>query len=183
MAHVSLFPILGRRWWMLLLRGITAVLFGLLAFAWPGLTIVVLTAVFAAYALVDGMLALVAGIQARWWSVAIFGAVGVLAGLIAFLAPGLTALTLLFLIAAWAIVRGVLEIAAAIHLRKAISNEWMLIIGGVCSVVFGLILFAQPGSGALAVIWIIGAYSLVIGIFLIILSLRIKSHHHALASI
>lgn len=181
MANLILFPGLGRRWWILLVRGIIAVVFGLLAFAWPGLTIIILTALFAAYALVDGIFALFVGLHSRWWVLAMIGVLGIVAGLVAFLSPGLTALTLLLIIATWAILRGIIEIAAAIQLRKVIANEWALILGGICSVVFGIILFARPAVGALAVIWIIGAYALIIGIFLIILSFRVKRHQHAIA--
>jgi uncharacterized membrane protein HdeD (DUF308 family) len=180
-ANLILFPGLGRRWWILLVRGIIAVVFGLLAFAWPGLTIIILTALFAAYALVDGIFALFVGLHSRWWVLAMIGVLGIVAGLVAFLSPGLTALTLLLIIATWAILRGIIEIAAAIQLRKVIANEWALILGGICSVVFGIILFARPAVGALAVIWIIGAYALIIGIFLIILSFRVKRHQHAIA--
>jgi uncharacterized membrane protein HdeD (DUF308 family) len=180
-ANLILFPGLGRRWWILLVRGVIAVVFGLLAFAWPGLTIIILTALFAAYALVDGVFALLVGLHSRWWVLAMIGVLGIVAGLVAFLSPGLTALTLLLIIATWAILRGIIEIAAAIQLRKVIANEWALILGGICSVVFGIILFARPAVGALAVIWIIGAYALIIGIFLIILSFRVKRHQHAIA--
>lgn len=181
MAELILFPVLGRRWWILLVRGIAAIVFGLLAFAWPGLTIIILTALFAAYALVDGIFALIAGIHARWWVLSLVGIVGIVAGLVAFLYPGLTAFTLLVFIAAWAIMRGIIEIAAAVQLRKVITNEWALILGGVCSVAFGIILFARPAAGALAVIWIIGVYALIIGTFLITLSFRIKRHQHVIA--
>ena len=180
MADLTLFPVLRRRWWMLLLRGIVAIVFGLLAFAWPGLTLIILTTLFAVYALMDGAFALVVGIHARWWILALLGALGMLAGLIAFFYPGLTAITLLLIIGAWAIIRGVIEIAAAIQLRKIIANEWALILGGVFSIVFGLILFARPGAGALAVIWIIGAYALAVGMLLIMLSFRVRRHEHAL---
>jgi uncharacterized membrane protein HdeD (DUF308 family) len=179
-TDVMLFPVLGRRWWILLVRGILAILFGLLAFAWPGLTILILTALFAAYALMDGVFALIIGIHTRWWFLALVGMLGIIAGLVAFFYPGLTALTLLLIIAGWAIVRGVVEIAAAIQLRKVIANEWALILAGLFSVVFGVILFARPLVGALAVIWIIGAYALIIGIFLIILSFKVKSHQHGM---
>lgn len=181
MPDLILFPVLGRRWWILLIRGMVAIVFGLLAFTWPGLTILILTTLFAAYALVDGVFALIAGIHARWWMLAFIGVLGVLAGLVAFFYPGLTALTLLLIIAAWAIVRGIIEIAAAIQLRRVIANEWALILGGICSIIFGIILFARPTVGALAVIWIIGAYAWIIGIFLIILSFRVKRHKHAIA--
>jgi uncharacterized membrane protein HdeD (DUF308 family) len=179
-ADLILFPVLGRRWWMLLVRGIVAIVFGLLAFAWPGLTIIILTALFAAYVLVDGVFALVVGIHTRWWVLALLGMLGIVAGFVAFFYPGLTALTLLLIIAAWAIVRGIIEIAAAIQLRKIIANEWALILAGICSVVFGILLFARPAVAALAVIWIIGAYALIIGIFLIVLSFQVKRHHRAL---
>ncbi len=183
MADLILFPVLGRRWWILLVRGILAIVFGLLAFAWPGLTILILTTLFGAYAVVDGVFALIVGMHARWWVLALFGLLGIVAGLVAFFYPGLTALTLLLIIAAWAIVRGIIEIAAAIQLRKVIPNEWALILGGICSIVFGLILFARPAIGALAVIWIIGFYALIIGIFLIVLSFRVKGHQHAIAAV
>jgi uncharacterized membrane protein HdeD (DUF308 family) len=181
--NLTLFPVLRRRWWLLLVRGIITIVFGLSAFAWPGLTIIILTALFAAYALVDGIFALVVGVNSRWWILALLGTLGIIAGLIAFFYPGLTALTLLFVIAAWAIARGIMEIAAAIQLRKVITNEWALILGGICSVVFGLILFARPAAGALAVIWIIGAYALVIGTFLIILSFKLKRYHLAVGAL
>jgi uncharacterized membrane protein HdeD (DUF308 family) len=179
MAGLLLFPGLGRRWWMLLIRGICAVAFGLLAFAWPDLTLIILTALFAGYALVDGIFALVAGIHARWWSLSLLGLLGIFAGLCAFFYPGLTALTLLFIIAAWSIARGIMEIAVAIQLRKVIQNEWALIFAGALSVAFGCLLFARPGAGALAVIWLIGGYALVIGVLLITVAFRVKSHHHA----
>jgi len=166
---------------MLLIRGIIAILFGLLAFTWPGLTLVVLTALFAAYAFVDGIVAMTVGFHSRWWSLVFLGLLGVLAGLVAFFYPGMTALTLLYLIGAWAFIRGIIEIAAAIQLRKVISNEWALILGGICSILFGIILFARPGVGILAVIWIIGVYALIIGIFLVSLSFKLKSHQARVA--
>lgn len=176
MADLTLFPVLGQRWWMLLLRGILAIIFGLLAFTWPGLTVIILTALFAAYVLVDGVAALVIGIHSRWWTLVVVGALGIIAGFVAFLYPGLTALTLLLIIAAWAIVRGIIEIVAAIQLRRVMANEWLFILGGICSVIFGLILFANPAVGALSVIWIIGVYAFVLGVLLIMLSFRVKRH-------
>lgn len=181
MAELGLFPVLGRRWWLLLVRGILAILFGLLAFLWPGLTIIILTALFAAYALVDGIFALVLGIHARWWVEAVLGVLGIVAGILAFFYPGLTALTLLLIIGAWAILHGIIEIAAAIQLRKVIANEWALILAGVCSIIFGIILFARPRIGALAVVWIIGFYALILGIILVMLSFRVKRHQQILA--
>lgn len=181
MADLVLFPVLGRRWWMLLIRGVLAILFGLAAFTWPSLTLLVLITIFGIYAFIDGVLALVIGIHARWWILVAVGVAGILIGLIAFFRPGLTALTLLLFIAVWAVLRGAIELFAAVQLRKVIANEWALIIAGLCSVAFGVLLFARPAAGALAVIWIIGAYALIVGVFLVLLAFRVKRHHNTAA--
>jgi len=171
---------LARHWWVIGLRGLAAILFGVLAFVWPGMTLAVLVLLFGAYALVDGVLTLVAafrgGVQHRIVML-VEGVVSVLAGLAAFVWPGLTALVLLYIIAFWAIVTGVLEIVAAIRVRRAISNELGLVIGGVLSVVFGVVLLIAPGAGALAVIFLIGAYAVVFGIALLGLAWRLREHH------
>ena len=171
---------LARHWWVIGLRGLAAILFGVLAFVWPGMTLAVLVLLFGAYALVDGVLALIAafrgGVQHRIVML-VEGVVSVLAGLAAFVWPGLTALVLLYIIAFWAIVTGVLEIVAAIRVRRAISNELGLVIGGVLSVVFGVVLLIAPGAGALAVIFLIGAYAVVFGIALLGLAWRLREHH------
>ena len=171
---------LARHWWVLGLRGLAAILFGVLAFVWPGMTLAVLVLLFGAYALVDGVLTLIAafrgGVQHRIVML-VEGVVSVLAGLAAFVWPGLTALVLLYIIAFWAIVTGVLEIVAAIRVRRAISNELGLVIGGVLSVVFGVVLLIAPGAGALAVIFLIGAYAVVFGIALLGLAWRLREHH------
>ncbi len=171
---------LARHWWVIGLRGLAAILFGVLAFVWPGMTLAVLVLLFGAYALVDGVLSLVAafrgGVQHRIVML-VEGVVSVLAGLAAFVWPGLTALVLLYIIAFWAIVTGVLEIVAAIRVRRAISNELGLVIGGVLSVVFGVVLLIAPGAGALAVIFLIGAYAVVFGIALLGLAWRLREHH------
>jgi len=170
---------LARHWWVIGLRGLAAILFGVLAFVWPGMTLAVLVLLFGAYALVDGVLTLVAafrgGVQHRIVML-VEGVVSVLAGLAAFVWPGLTALVLLYIIAFWAIVTGVLEIVAAIRVRRAISNELGLVIGGVLSVVFGVVLLIAPGAGALAVIFLIGAYAVVFGIALLGLAWRLREH-------
>jgi uncharacterized membrane protein HdeD (DUF308 family) len=165
-------------WWALLLRGIVAIAFGVLAFVWPGITLTVLVLLWGAYALVDGAFSVAAGVRAhgenkRWWVLLLEGILGVAAGIVAFVIPGITALVLLLLIAAWAIVTGVFEIVAAIQMRKYIKGEWLLILAGIASVVFGVLLFINPAAGALAVVWLIGAYAIVFGILLIALSLRL----------
>jgi len=170
---------LARNWWVLVLRGVLAGLFGLAAFFWPGLTALVLVSLFGAYALIDGIFAVVAGIQQygkheRWWAVLLEGIVGILIGLLTFFWPGVTALGLLYFIAAWALVTGVFEIVAAIRLRREIEGEWLLGLSGVASVLFGLLLVIFPSAGVLSVIWIIGAYALLFGVIMIILGLRMR---------
>src|SRR5262249_23608578 len=145
------------------------ILFGILAFGWPGLTLLTLIFLYGAYALVDGACALIGVFTGRartaaptWWLI-IVGICGIAAGLIAFVYPGLTAIVLVLLIGAWAIVHGVFEIIGAIQLRKEIQNEWMLILAGAISVIFGVIIMAAPGAGALGLVWAIAAYSIVFG--------------------
>jgi uncharacterized membrane protein HdeD (DUF308 family) len=162
-----------------LIRGIAAILFGIAAFLWPGLTIAVLVLLFGAYALVDGIFAIIAGISARkeverWWMMIIVGVAGIATGVLTFLWPGITALVLLYIIAAWAIVTGIFQIAAAIRLRREIEGEWWLILGGIASVIFGVLLVIMPGAGALASVWIIGIYAVFFGILMIVLAFRLR---------
>src|SRR6185369_6144718 len=159
LAQLPLVRALAENWWLLLLRGVASIIFGVLAFIWPGLTLVALIFLWGAYAIVDGVIALWAAISGkagaiapRWW-LAVVGIVGLLAGVVAFGSPGLTALVLLMFIAGWAIVVGVLEIWGAIQLRKEIDGEWWLILSGLLSIAFGALLFARPGPGALALVW------------------------------
>jgi uncharacterized membrane protein HdeD (DUF308 family) len=170
---------LARNWWAIVLRGVFAVLFGLGAFLWPGITLVVLVALYGGYLLVDGVLAVVWALMGRRagpfpWGVFLAGLASIVGGLLAFFMPGLTALVLLYLIAAWAIVRGIFEIIAAFHLRRELTNEWLLALNGVLSVLFGILLIAAPGAGALAVLWMIGTFALIVGIVMIVLGFRLK---------
>ena len=167
-------------WWLLALRGLVAVLFGVLAFVWPGATLITLVWLFGAFALVNGLLSLILAAKApkgypRIGSLILGGLLGILAGLLTFVMPGITALGLLMLIAAWAIVTGIMEVVAAIRLRKIIANEWLLILAGIASVAFGVILFLRPAAGALALIWWIGAWALIFGILLIVLAFRMRN--------
>ena len=171
--------VLARNWWVLALRGVFALLFGILAFAWPGLTLAVLVLLFGAYVLVDGIFAIVAAMKApkgyaRWGIMLLEGVVGVVIGVLTFLWPIITAVVLLYLIAAWAVITGVLEIVAAIRLRKQITNEWFLVLSGVVSVLFGLAVALWPVAGALAVVWLVGAYAIFFGILLLALALRLR---------
>jgi uncharacterized membrane protein HdeD (DUF308 family) len=182
LAGPALLRGLAENWWLLLLRGIAAVAFGILAFFWPGLTLLALTLLWGAYTLSDGILALWAAISgkgaemaARWWLAAV-GIVSILAGLLTFLWPGMTALVLLMFIAIWAIIIGALQIWGAIQLRKEIEGEWLLVLGGLLSIAFGVIVIAQPGAGALAVVWLIGWFAVLLGCIYIALAFRLKTH-------
>jgi uncharacterized membrane protein HdeD (DUF308 family) len=171
---------LARYWWLFLLRGIAAIIFGVLSFVWPGITLVTLVLFWGAFVMVDGVLALANAIMggnmgSRWW-LALIGLLGLIVGLLTFMAPGVTALVLLWFIATWAIVLGVFQIVGAIRLRKEIDNEWTLVLGGVLSVLFGLVLLVAPGAGAVALIWVIGSYAIVFGVLLVALSFRLKKH-------
>ena len=169
---------LSRYWWVLALRGIAAVAFGLLARFWPGLTLTVLVLFFGAYALVDGVLALVSAatghVHRPRWALVVEGIVGVAAGIVTFVWPDISALALLFVIAAWSIVTGVLEVIAAVRLRQEIDNEWLLGLSGLASVAFGLIIAIFPGAGALAVVWLIGIYAVIFGVLMIALAFRLR---------
>ena len=165
---------LARRWWVLLVRGILAVLFGIVAFALPGLTIVTLVLLFGIYALTDGLTAIWVGAGWRSWSLMLVGVLGVLAGICAFVLPGMTAVLLLYVIAVWAIVRGVFEIVAAITFREAMRNEWTLVIAGIFSIIFGVLLISRPMAGALAMIWLIGLYAVLFGAAMMVLALRVR---------
>ncbi len=167
-------------WWLLLLRGLVAIAFGVVAFVWPGLTLVALTLVWGAYALADGILALWAALAAtggetakRWW-LALGGLAGIVAGLVAFFYTGMTALVLLMFIAAWAIVIGVILIWGAIELHKILDDAWLIGLNGALAVAFGVLLVARPGAGALAVVWMIGWFAVVFGILHIALAFRLR---------
>ena len=171
---------LARGWWLILLRGICAILFGVLAFAWPGVTLFTLVVLYGAFALADGVLAVFAAITggapaARWW-LALVGLLGIAAGLLTFLWPGITALVLLVVIAFWAIATGLMQIFGAIKLRKEIDNEWLLIASGVLSVLFGAAVLLRPGAGAIALVFVIGTYAILYGILLVLFSLRLRKH-------
>lgn len=176
----TLAGLVSRYWWVIALRGAVAILFGVLAFAWPGVTLEALVLLFGAYAVVDGVAAIVVGIKdygerERWWATLLGGLVSLAAGIVTFMMPGLTALTLLTLIAVWAVMRGIFEIVAAIRLRKEIKGEWLMALAGALSIAFGLYMIAFPGAGAVAVVWWIGAYAVAIGLMLVVLGFRARS--------
>ena len=169
---------LARNWWLILLRGIFAIIFGVLTFAWPGITLVTLVLLYGAFAFADGVLSLVAAVtkgpaEPRWW-LALVGILGIGAGIATLMWPGLTGIILLYLIAGWAIASGIFEIVGAIRLRKEIDDEWLLIASGVVSVIFGLLILANPGAGALGVAFAIGAFAVLFGVLQVALSMRLK---------
>ena len=171
--------VMARHWWVLLIRGIAAIIFGILAFLNPADALAALLLLWAAYALVDGVFTIIAGFRGReannrWWVIVLEGVVSVLAGIGAYLYPGITALVLLYIIAAWAVVTGVLEIMAAIQLRKEIEGEIWLGLSGLASIIFGILLFVFPGAGILTVLTLVAAYAIIFGIVMIILAFRLR---------
>jgi uncharacterized membrane protein HdeD (DUF308 family) len=173
---------LAQNWWLLMLRGLAGIIFGVLAFAWPGITLLTMIIFYGAYALMDGIFAIGAAFRggdagARWWLILI-GILGIAAGLLTFLWPGLTALVLAMFIGIWSLVHGIFEIVGAIKIRKEIDNEWWLILSGALSVLFGLVMLFMPGAGALALVWVIGAYSIIFGALLVGFAFRLKRHSH-----
>ena len=176
---------LADNWWLLLLRGIAAIAFGVLTFFWPGLTLVALTLLWGAYALMDGVIAIWAAFNAsggdagpRWW-LGLSGVAGTLAGVVTFYYTGTTTLVLLMFIAVWAIIIGILQIWGAIALRKVLQHEWLLILNGVLSIAFGVVLLAQPGTGALALAWTIAWYAIFFGCLYVALAFRLKQYKRA----
>jgi uncharacterized membrane protein HdeD (DUF308 family) len=172
---------LAKNWWLILLRGICAVIFGVLTYFWPAVTLFTLIILYGIFALADGVLALFAaitgdgpdGASSRWWLAAV-GLLGIAAGIITLLWPGMTGLILLFFIAAWSIATGFMQIFGAIKLRKEIEGEWLLIASGVLSVLFGVAIAAWPGAGALALAFVIGAFAILYGVLLIAFAFKLR---------
>ncbi len=171
--------ILAERWWALAIRGLAAIIFGILTFVFPGLSVYALVILFGAWAFADGIFNVIAAVRragGKSWGWMLFeGLASIAAGVVTFFWPGLTAFALLMVIAAWSFATGIAEIVAAIRLRKFIRNEWLLGLAGVLSVVFGLLLFAYPGAGALALVFWIGAFAIVFGALLIALAFRLRA--------
>jgi uncharacterized membrane protein HdeD (DUF308 family) len=172
-------PMLAKLWWVAILRGVAAIIFGVLALTWPGITLAVLIILFGAYAFADGVFALVHAISGRdeaesVWVLLLEGLIGIGVGLLTFFEPAITGIILLFYIAAWSLTTGVLEIVGAINLRKRVSGEIWMLLSGIASIIFALILLVHPGVGALAVVWLIGAYAMVFGAILVALGFRLR---------
>jgi uncharacterized membrane protein HdeD (DUF308 family) len=173
---------MSRNWGAIALRGFIAVLLGVIAIVWPGPTLAVLIVLLAAFALVEGVINVVAGVRSRQGWVLAEGIVSVIVGIVIVLWPGITALALLYVVAAWAILTGILRIVAAVQLRRVIRNEWLLIGSGAASIIFGLIAAVFPGAGILALIWLLGAWLIVLGVILIAFALSMRQLSHGLSS-
>jgi uncharacterized membrane protein HdeD (DUF308 family) len=171
--------VLAQSWWVLALRGACAVLFGVLALAWPGITLLLLVALFAAYAVISGAAALVGSFRNRnqrgWWLLFLLGLVSLAAGVLAVVYPGITALALVLLMGANAIVTGVLELWMAVRLRAELRGEWLLGLAGVVSILFGAFVMIFPGAGALALVWLIAIQAIASGILWLALAFRIRA--------
>ena len=186
--HSRVAESLHRGWSLLLIRGIAAILFGIFTWARPAASLAAIIIVFGIYAIVDGILAISTAISARkrdedWWVLLIVGLIGIAVGIITFATPGVTAFALLFYIALWAIARGVFEIVAGVRLRKVIEGEWVLILVGIASILFGGLLLARPGAGVLTVLWLIGIYAIVLGVLLVVLAFKARSFGKRLAAV
>jgi uncharacterized membrane protein HdeD (DUF308 family) len=174
---------LSQNWWAFVLRGVVAIALGILAFVQPSATLLALIAVFAAYAIFDGVLAIAAGVSVEGgprWLLIVGGILGIAIGLLTINRPDVTAIALVYLIAVWAIATGVSEAVAAYQFRQVLSNEWLLAVSGVVSVIFGAFLIVAPGDGVYAVLWVIGYYALFAGIMYIGAGLRLRGVHEKL---
>jgi uncharacterized membrane protein HdeD (DUF308 family) len=170
-------------WWSLVIRGVVAILLGVVAFAWPGVTLMALVFLFGAYALIDGVVSLTGAVRAieareRWGVLVLEGLVGIGAALVTMFWPAITALALVYVIAAWAIITGILEISAAIRLRHHIHGEWLLALGGIASVIFGFLIMMAPIAGALVIAFWVGAYLLIFGALMVALGFRLRGLRH-----
>jgi uncharacterized membrane protein HdeD (DUF308 family) len=177
---------LASEWWTVALRGALAIVFGVVALAWPGAALGALALLFGVYALADGIMAGVTVFRTgrphgRWWPMALEALAGIAIGVIAIIWPAMAALTLVAFIGAWALITGVLEIAAAVRLRREIDNEWLLGLAGVLSVLFGLFAILAPATAALALVWVVGAYAIMFGAALVALGWRLRAWRPATA--
>ena len=180
--------VLAENWWAVALRGIVAIMTGIVAFLLPVPTMIALVWLFGAYAFLDGLFNLILVLRRRrtrsrpWWAFVLSGIAGVAIGVISFVWPGITALALVYLIAAWALITGVLEIIAAVRLRKEMKGEWLLALSGVFSVLLGVLLAIAPGPGAIAWVWYLGTLAIIFGVLMVALSFRLRGRQEAMRS-
>lgn len=172
--------VLSENWWAVALRGVVAIMTGIVAFLLPVPTMIALVWLFGAYAFLDGLFNLISVLRRRrtrsrpWWALVLSGIAGIATGVISFVWPGITALAWVYLIAAWALITGVLEIVAAVRLRKEIKGEWLLALSGVFSVLLGVLLAIAPGPGAIALVWYLGTFAIFFGVLMVALSFRLR---------
>jgi len=176
---LGMLGLISRHWWVMLLRGALAIVFGIIAIVWPGLTLLGLIWLFGAYAIGDGAVEIWSGIQNRnrhdrWWVEILIGLAGIVAGILVISWPGLSALALIYLIAAWMVVMGGFQVIYAIRVRKEISNEVWIALSGALSVLLGLFFFAFPGDGAISLVWLIGIYAVFFGVLLVMFAFRAR---------
>jgi uncharacterized membrane protein HdeD (DUF308 family) len=175
-------PGLSAHWGWLIARGLAAIVFGILAFAMPGLTVLTLAIVWGAYAIVDGVFAMSYGFRGkgtRRWAYVIIGLIGVIAGLVAFFWPNETALVLVLIIGFWMLGIGIFEIVYAIQFRRAIAHPWAVGISGLLSALVGLFIIVFPGAGALSLIWVIAVYAILYGILMIVAAFQLRRWRNA----
>lgn len=170
---------ISRTWWMFALRGLVAVIFGILALIWHEQVLQALVLVFGAFALVNGIMTIFAGLSSapyfsRWWALLLEGTAGVICGLMGIFMPDITTQALMYLIATWALFTGIFEIVVAIQFRRELENEWMLILGGLLSIAFGILMFIYPAAGAVSITWLIGSYAIIFGISEMIFAFRLR---------
>lgn len=170
---------MSKNWWVFILRGILAIMFGLLTIIWPELSLIGLVWAFAAFVFLDGLFQVFSVITRqedfeRWWLILAEGLLGIGFGVLAFFWPEITILALLAMVVAWALLSGVIEIAAAIQLRKTIANEWLLGLTGVLSILAGILMILWPAASAVALAFIIGVYAILFGITMIVLGTRLN---------
>ena len=163
--------------WALLVRGLVAITFAILTFVWPGVTLGAIVILFAVYALVDGAASIAGSLKerTRGWAPLVGGVVSVVAAIVTFIQPALTLLALVTLVAIWAVARGVMDILAAVRLRREIEGEWLLALGGAMSILFGVLVFTSPRAGAVVTAWWIALYALILGLVLLVCGMNLRS--------
>jgi uncharacterized membrane protein HdeD (DUF308 family) len=166
------------RWWVVLIRGIFSILFGIIALLMPGITFISLAILWGIYAVSDGMLEVYIGVKQKWGQMIFYGVISLLAGAIAIFRPHIAGFTIVLLLGIFLVIRGITEIAAAIRLRKEIRNEWLLVLGGLLSIVAGLIIVFIPAAGVLWIVWMIAFFAILFGILQISLSMRLRRLGH-----
>lgn len=178
--------LVARDWWVFAFRGIAAIVLGVLAFMWPETTLTALVFLFGANVVVDGVSLLIAVARGdavarrHGWTVGMMGVLGIIAGVVTFAWPGLTALSMLYLAATWAIATGVIQVIAAVVLRREVDGEFWMALGGVASILFGALLVAAPGAGLITLVWLVGLWAIVSGVSSVGLAHRLRGIHAAL---